>query len=190
MDSGEIFSRIATRQINGVMFHEELSNFFSFLGLSGYKRQQENRCADEYLSYRRTLSCYMAVCNRLVMTGNVERQQTIPDSWYNHAQNDMDPETERKAVKEAFTRWTDWERETKKIFEELLPSLQSELLLRSHLEELIKDVTEELSNAELQKMLLERIGYDLGTITVIQNSVICEERLAAQKLASAYTERS
>lgn len=43
----DIFSEIHSRQVRGVMFHNETAQMFDFLGLRGYKRQHEYQMLEE-----------------------------------------------------------------------------------------------------------------------------------------------
>ena len=46
----EIFGKIVQHQIKGLMIHEQLSNYYDFLGLSGYKRFHECHYYEENLN--------------------------------------------------------------------------------------------------------------------------------------------
>jgi hypothetical protein len=37
----EVFKSIAERQLQGLMMHEDLANYYDFLNLHGYKKCQE-----------------------------------------------------------------------------------------------------------------------------------------------------
>ena len=43
----EIFSKISQRMIGGLMFHEQMSNYYDFLNLRGYKKCHEYHYLEE-----------------------------------------------------------------------------------------------------------------------------------------------
>jgi hypothetical protein len=79
---------------------------------------------------------------------------------------DVDVATRRTAVKELMTKWVEWERETKKVFQEARQALynEGEIAAALELDQLILDVDDELIHAEKKLIKLESIGYDITEI--------------------------
>ena len=78
----------------------------------------------------------------------------------------VDVGTKRNAIRELMTKWIDWERSTKKLYQEMRHELASlnEFAAASYIDELINDVSAELRHAEKKFIYLETIGYDIVLI--------------------------
>ena len=48
----EIYADVAAHMIEGLMIHEQLANYYDFLGLGGYKRCHEYHYIEESVKYR------------------------------------------------------------------------------------------------------------------------------------------
>ena len=51
MDIDGIFAKIASHMIKGMMIHNELTNYYTFLGLDGYRKFQRKRFIEESKSF-------------------------------------------------------------------------------------------------------------------------------------------
>ena len=52
MELKEIYSKISEHMINGMMLHDQMANYYDFLGLKGYKRCHEYHFMKETCDYR------------------------------------------------------------------------------------------------------------------------------------------
>lgn len=55
----EIFSKISAHMIEGMMFHEQMCNYYDFLGLHGYKRCHEYHYLCETIEHRKLERFYI-----------------------------------------------------------------------------------------------------------------------------------
>lgn len=92
--------------------------------------------------------------------------ELIPNSWYRYTAQEVDINTKRSCIKELMEKWIEWEKETKHLYEEMYLELTGlkEIAAALYITKLIKDVDEELSNAQQSLLDLEAIGFNLDVI--------------------------
>ena len=169
----EVFSKVSAHMIKGLMIHEQMANYYAFLGLNGYSACHEHHYVEESNAYRKLCKYFIQIHNKLVPYSDVDNPSLIPDSWYNHLRQDVDMATKRNAVKNGLSTWIDWEKETKSMYEEMYKNLieMREIEDANFLLCLIKDVSEELKTAEQYLLNKEAINYDMVEIVHEQKSM-------------------
>ena len=173
MTVSEIYSSLARHMVKGFMMHEQLSNYFDFLGLQGFKRCQEYHYFEESCNYRSLNRYYLNHHDKLIELGNVEDPHVIPDSWYKYTRHDVDNGTKKNAVKNAFQIWEEWETETKKVYESHFRELMNlgEVASAMKIKEFLCDVDEELKCVQRKVLELKAIDYDLSIIVPMQDEI-------------------
>lgn len=162
----KVYSKLAAHMIKGMMFHEQLANYYDFLGLEGYKRCHEYHFFCESKSYRLVNRYYINHHNKLIDSEKVEDPQVIPSSWFKYSRQDVDNGTRASAVKSGIESWIEWERSTKKCYEQMyLELIQDEAVASAlFIKKLICDVDNELKYAERKYLRLEAVDYDMTVI--------------------------
>lgn len=169
----DVFAKLSSHLIEGLMFHDQLSNYFGFLSLGGYEMCHKYHYLSESLSYKETNSYYLKHYNKLIREDKPNNPSTIPQSWYKFTRQDVDTNTKKNAVQVGFTKWVTWERDTKSIYE----ALYKELITLGNIDaslfvaDLIRDVSAELVEAEQYLTDLETDGYDISDIIVWQSEL-------------------
>lgn len=173
MSAEEVFSGIAAHMAKGLMFHSQMADCFLFLGLRGFEKEQECHYLDESLSYRKLNRYYTEHYNRLVPEAAVENPGVIPAGWYKYSRQDVDGSTKRNTVRDGFSKWVQWESETKTLYEKATKDLLSEGDIAGALKtgSLVRDVSAELARAEEEQLSLEATGYDLSAIIEMQDAL-------------------
>lgn len=173
MTVGDVFAGISSTQIEGMMFHNDMADYFDFLGLMGFKRIHEYRFLSESAEMRGTHQYYINHCNMLVHQPPVNSTSHIPSSWYNYTRQKVDSGTKRNAVQSAMEKWTDWERGVKKKYEDYYSELCSmkEIAAACKVKSLIVDVDEELKNADKLYLKLMSCNFDMTVIVDMQDSL-------------------
>ena len=145
----EIFSKINNHMEKGIAYHKEFIRAYSFLGLWGYAKCQEYHYYEE-------------IC-----------AQIIPSTWYKYTAQAVDVGTKRSSIKELLTKWIEWEKETKKLYEEMCFELTNltEVAAAIEIQKYIQDVDQELSQAQKEQLNLESIGYNLDVIVDWQDDI-------------------
>lgn len=166
MELKEIYSKINEHMINGLMLHDQLANYYDFLGLKGYKRCHEYHYFAENMAYRSLNRYFINHHNMLIPEARFDNVSAIPESWYSHVRSDVDASTKRNAVKTGLTKWVEWERETKKLYQDMYKELMDidEVASACKIKELIHDVDCELKKAERYWLNKEATGYDMVQI--------------------------
>ena len=162
----EIYSTIAAHMIKGMMIHDELANYYDFLGLKGYKRCHEYHFLDETCAYRKLCRYYINHHNKLIPYINIDTPTVIPDNWYKHIRQDVDTNTRMGAVRNGLTMWVNWERETKKLYEKMYTELMNidEVASAHEISKLVESVDCELKKAERYQLNKAAIDYDMTVI--------------------------
>lgn len=166
MDVSEMFSDISAHFVRGMMFHDQMADYYDFLQLRGYKRCHEYHFKAESCNYRKLHRYYLNHYNKLIPETRVDDPQAIPDSWYKYARSDVDTQTKKNAISTALDKWVEWESDTKSMLERVYCELINlgEVATAMFIEEFIKDVDCELKYAERKRLDLMSIGYDMTYI--------------------------
>ena len=76
----EIFTKMASHMLDGVMIHEQLVHYHNFLHLSGYARFHAERCLEESVGYMRLYSYYLSHYNKLIPNVRVAAERCLEES--------------------------------------------------------------------------------------------------------------
>lgn len=167
----QIYSEIDERMGKGLCFHEQLADYFCFLGLQGFKRMLEyqymNECADKRKLHRR----YIDMHHRILPVRQIQAPVFIPQSWSNYTTENIDDTVIPKFVKSALSEWKSWEEGTKQVYEEAWNMLKDAGLATDagHIKHMIKDVEKELKDIHRIAETLNGTGYDVNMIHGIQD---------------------
>ena len=169
----EIFNKIATHMLDGIMYHDSLMKAYDFIGLWGLGKCHEYHCYEEEINYREWVHYYATHCFKLIQTDKIAQPDIIPENWYKYSAQAVDVGTRRNAVKELMTKWVEWEKDTKKLYEEMYSELTNlrEIAVADKVKILINDVADELSWAQKELLKFESIGYDLTLIVDWQDKM-------------------
>lgn len=162
----EIFSNISSHMIKGMMVHEQMTNYYRFLGLNGYSQCHEYHFMKETCGYRKLQRYYISHYNKLITESDFDNPAVIPDSWYNYTRQDVDAATIKSAVKSGLTAWIGWEAETKDLYERMYCELLDigEISTALFLADYIKDVDEEHKKAQGYMLSKVANGFDMTAI--------------------------
>lgn len=164
MTVDEIFSELSAHMIKGLMIHDQMSDYYDFLSLAGYKRAHEYHYKKEMCNYRKLHRYYINHFGKLIEEKRIEDPEIIPSSWYRYKRNEVDASTKRTAVKNAIDKWVSWEKDTKILYQQSFRDLMEskEEAAAIFIEEFIKDVDCELKWAERKSIELESTDYNLA----------------------------
>lgn len=169
----EIFSKLSAHMIEGMMFHEQMANYYDFLNLKGYKRCHEYHYFCETICHRKLQRYFINHYNKLIPDIPLNTSSAIPSSWYKYTRQDVDTATKRKETGNGVTKWITWEKETKALYTEMYQALEeiqecsaAEMVLK-----LIEDVDREIKYAERKQLDLKAIDYDMSVIIPCQKKI-------------------
>ena len=173
MTIAEIFKKISTHQIEGLMLHDQLADYFDFLNLHGYKRMHEYHYLSESISMRTTHRYYINHYNMLIEEDDVSSPSVLPSTWKLRTRYDVDIGTRKKSVLNAFEKWKTWECDTKELYEKLYSEACElcEIAAALKIKELIADVDQELKYAERMFIELKSVDFDMTYILEKQDEL-------------------
>ena len=180
----EIFGTIASHMVEGLMFHSQMAEYYEFLGLHGYSQCHEYHYLCESKSYHKTIIDFIDCFNKLLPGMKAEDPGLIPSSWYKHIRTDVDMNTKRNAVKTGLEKWVNWERDTKNLYQQMYKELiaLNEIAAADKIVDLIKDVTNELKDAEQYLLNKKSVEYDMVNIIDEQNKEKDEYEIKCRSL--------
>ena len=145
----EVFARVKARMLEGMVFHDEMSRYYDFLGIDDMRDEHRCRYADETKGYIKLCEYYMHHFSKLIPHTPMNRPDVIPESWYMYTRQDVDASTRANSVKSGAKKWIAWESETKDLYEDCCGELlnNGEIASAYWLMEYVKDVDNELAEA-------------------------------------------
>lgn len=174
VDSVEaIFSEINARMIAALMFHDQMSDYFDFLGMKGYKRLHEYQYFSESLERKKLNQYYINRHNKLIPNAYSGQVSMIPDSWLTANRISVGKSTKQKGIEDGFNQYHEWEADTKSIYEHYSSRLRELGAVADAImvERLVEDVDKELKKLEGIIVDLISSGYDMVYITESQQGI-------------------
>ncbi len=173
MTVDEIYSKLATHMKLGIQYHNEFAQAYDFLGLWGFSQCQFYHQIEEELNFRCLQHYYAKHWFRLIKIEDTPPIEIIPASWYKYNTHAVDTGTKRNSIKELMTKWINWEKETKTLYQSMRLELYTlgEVAAALDLDKYIMDVDKELRHAEKRLLELETIGYDIVKIMESQEEL-------------------
>ena len=163
MTTAEIFSQLASHMVKGLMVHEQLANYYDFLGLEYFRREQEEHFIEESRNYRELCHFYSSHFNKLIGMEKVENPKIVPESWFKYTRFDVDPSTKRNGIENGFKEWKNWETTVLGLLERSYKELFniSEVSASLYVQKMIDRVEAELQEIDRMILTLKAVDYDL-----------------------------
>lgn len=173
MTVDEIFSELGAHMIEGLMTHSQLSDYFGFLGLEGYQMCHKYHYFEENSNYKKLCNYYLHHFDKLIIDKPFKNPSIIPTSWYQYTRHDVNVPTRKSAIQVGFEKWVKWEKDTKKLYESWYKELVNlnEISAAEELAKYIKDVDDELAEANQKHLDLVAIDYDISDIVMEQDDL-------------------
>ena len=167
----EIFKKLSAHMVKGVMIHEQMSDYYDFLNLHGYKRCHEYHAKCEMKAMRKLHRYYLNHYNKLIEEEKVEDPNAIPEGWYKYTRQEVDINTKRTAVKDGIEKWVAWESETKDLYENMYLELLDlgEIAACEKIACYVKAVDKELKWAQRHHINLVAADYSMSYILGMQD---------------------
>lgn len=172
-DCREIFTKIISRQIEALMFHDKMSDLYSFLGLSGFKRMHEYQYFAENAEFKETKKYFMKHHNMLLEENQIEVKKYIPSDWFNYDRFDVTSQVKRQYTEKTFEEYKNWEKQTKWLYESLYQELMQAGAVEDarFVEDLICGVSCELKCLEKICIKLKSVDFNMMYIYEIQSDI-------------------
>ena len=181
MDLRVIFQRLSTRQIGGLMFHEQLMNYYQFLGLDGYAKCQQYHYISETLSHARLNKFAIKYYSILVRPNQVKDPDIIPSRWYDYIRELIEDDARKEAIEFGLGEWIKWESDSCAIYSSAYLDLMNagEIAAAEFVKELTMDAEEELTLAKDEKLKKSAMNYDIVSILEEQETY---EKMFSKKI--------
>lgn len=168
-----IFSEINARMIAALMFHDQMTDYFDFLGMKGYKRLHEYQFFAESLDRKKINQYYINHHNKLIPDIYSGQVAVIPENWQTANRISVGKSTKQKGIEDGFNQYHEWESETKSLYEHYSIKLREMGAVADAImvEKLVEDVDCELK--KLERIIVDLIssGYDMVYITESQQYI-------------------
>lgn len=159
----DVFATISNRMLGGIMFHDQMYQYFLFLRLYSFAKDHKKHYNEESKAYQKINKYFITHRNMLIGNKPVNPSGYIPNEWYSKDRSETTPSDIRKAVIFAISSWIGWERETKELYTHCYNKLM-ELGFAAESDEvmkLVKNVDDELADAESLQLYLSAMDYDV-----------------------------
>lgn len=166
MTIDDIFSKIGSHMVQGIMTHEQLMNCYLFLGLKGYAKCQEYHYISETKSYAKFCRYKVNRFSSLVKTTDIVNPQIIPATWYGNARESVNSKTRTEAMAAALDEWIRWEESAVSLYQESYKALLDlgDIATADFINKFILDAEEELTFARNEKLRKLSIGFDIVSV--------------------------
>lgn len=166
MQIEDIYGMILKRQIEGIMFHDEMAQYYAFIGLNGYKHFHKEQAKGEMNGYRRMWCFYIDQYGRLPAGQQAKDPEAIPALWRSFNSNEVTASMKKDAVKEGIEKYIEWETETIRVYEQAYTELwdMGDYVGCEKLKQNLLETDCELSAAKHRQLLLNAVDYDMPFI--------------------------
>lgn len=184
MSCMELYAEVSKRMVTALMLHSQMSDYFNFLGLHGFKRTHEYQYFCESIGHRKLHRKVLDIHNKLIPVAGHDKPEVIPKDWYKHTRMDIDDNVVAKYVRAAMKMYKEWEEETKCIYECIACAFMEQGKLTDYniMCCYVEDVQKELKKIYKLCEELSDTGYDSLYITEIQNRIHEEYKNKMRKL--------
>ena len=173
MTTEEIFSYMGKRMVEGLMFHSQMEDYYNFLGLCGYAKCHRFHYHHESCNYKKIGNYYLYHYGRLIKELPFENPNSIPVNWYEYNRKDVSISTKKAAIQSGIEKWVEWEKNTKRYYENFYNELMAlgEAAAALEVKTYVIDVDKELAEAEQRWIELSSMDYNVNDIILEQETI-------------------
>ena len=144
----EIWGKVCSHQVTGLMYHFQFADMFYFLGFDNLGKAQECRYESESAALRENHRFVLKYHNKVAMHKHAEGVDLIPSTWAKHVKSDVDKSTRKNQLANVFDTWLAWETQTRDLYSEMYleAKKQHAIVDACRLKEMLLDVEEELAH--------------------------------------------
>lgn len=106
----EIFKRIAEKQIEGLMFHSDMADYYAFLNLKIFKDFHDKQYIEESENLRKIKNYFIEKNHKTLLLNPLIPPKTItPVEWEDKTTMDVDKDSIKILLKKSLETYRDWE---------------------------------------------------------------------------------
>ena len=155
------------------MTHSQLADYFGFIGLEGFQHCHLYHFFEENCNYKKIAQYYLKHYSKILIEKPFKNPNIIPQDWWQYTREQVNNEVRKNAIQIGFEKWVDWEKETKKFYENHYQNLvrENEIASAEELSKYIIDVDYELAEAEQIQIKLKGMDYSVLDIMLEQEDI-------------------
>lgn len=167
----EVYIALDEQMCRGISFHEQLADYFCFLGLHGFKRMLEYQYMKECADKRKLHKRYIDVHHKVIPVRQVQTPVFIPKDWNRYTTKDIDDSVIPKFVRSALNAYYEWEEKAKEVYEEQCEALWEMNMVSDYeyVKTLVADVEKEMKKIHRMIESLNGTGYDVNMVHGMQD---------------------
>lgn len=177
----DTLGEVCDRLTQGLMFHSDHASLHRLVGMRGFSRMHEHQFLCDSIAMRRVTDWAISHCGMLPPQGQQSKPKTL-DPWMRVERTRIDAGNRRKAVSGSFDAWVDWESDTKATYQQAYDALMEsgDVDAAAMVLDLVRDVSNELAEAEEMRLNLMVTSYDLPHMLELQDALAesCERKIA------------
>lgn len=152
---------IIRRQTEGVVYHENMTDYYRFLCLDCLKKIHCEQSMEELENLQKTKDCYAEIYLSIPKY-EMDNVSLIPEEWYNKTSLDATKGAIRSLCKESLYHWLEWEKATLEIYKTAAKHFKENMSFYQLkiAKCLIKDVSCEI--CEIEQLIMDGIAYDFS----------------------------
>jgi hypothetical protein len=159
MNCKEVLLSIIQRQTEGLMYHDEMTDYYAFLNLDYLKHLHKHQTKEELEALRDTKCLFISTFGMLPFYTATD-PKVIPADWRTKSNTEITEASLRALVKSSLNQYLIWEQETCEIYKNAAKVFKDNMnfpLYRVTCE-LIEDVQKEIN--KIQKMMVDAAACD------------------------------
>lgn len=162
----EIWGKICSHQVTGLMYHFQFADMFYFLGLDNLGKNQECHYREESEALRKNHCFVLKHHSKILTQRHAEGLELIPSVWAKYSANDVDRSTRKSQVIAIFDNWATWEARTKNLYCEMYEEAEKQ---KAHadacrIKEMILDVEKELEYIQQCRLKLNMCDFSVESM--------------------------
>ena len=159
MDCKEAMLSVIRRQVEGVMYHNEMVDYYTFLNLNVLKTVHKKQTKEELSNLQKTKSNFIKIFGILPVYTATD-PKVIPTDWEMKTTKDIDELSLRLLIESSLNDYLDWEEQTCEVYKNAACILKDNLhfLLYRKVCSLVEEVENE--KQEVKNLIAEATTYD------------------------------
>ena len=175
MTCEDMYATMSNRMTAALMMHGDMADYFSFLGMHGFKRVHEYQYLSESMGRNRLHHKYIDIHNKIIPDNFdiAEKVEVIPKDWIKYTRADIDDSVTPKFVRHAMEIYRDWEKETVEMYSCIYCMMIEHMCVPDAelVKEYIDDVQHELKKIHRLIEELQDTGYDTVYMIEMQKNI-------------------
>lgn len=166
MTRHEIFTILANRMVGAIMIHTQLAQLFAYIDLMPDARRHEQQLQEETHGLSELNKYYSQHHHAIIISDNPPQIDILSMGILKKPNYDLSPDDKIRIIQYGNKEWVDWERQSKIIYEDAYKNLIdiSEVASAEFITRYVRDVDQELRDAERLYRVRDTIDWDLPTL--------------------------